>query len=217
MKIAKRVGVAALGVLTLISWSAEPAIAHERMGDPPPGQFGMEVRGVNGSGCPAGTTSVVGSDDKTAFTVTYSNYTAQNGGGVAASLRRAQCVISVRVSVPNGYTFGITTTTFRGFADLAEGATGTLNTRYWFVGMPMTGVIRRDISGEFQDNWQATDDVPLPEIQWMPCHRGIVPLNIDSSLVVNAGRQHSDTTSVMTMDATDSEVTTVYNISWRAC
>jgi hypothetical protein len=212
-----RVAFAALGVLGVVLATVQPGAAAVRSDDPPPGQFTMEVKRVHGSGCPPGTTTVVGTEDKTAFSLTYSNYTAQSGGGIATSQRRQQCVVTVGVGIPHGYTFGVTRTTFRGYADLAEGATGRLDTQYWFVGLPLTGLIRRELSGEYRDNWQATDDVPLPEVQWMPCRRGMVPLNIETSLAVDAGRMNPDTTSLMTMDATDSEVTTIYNIAWREC
>ncbi|GAA0279014.1 DUF4360 domain-containing protein [Cryptosporangium japonicum] len=208
---------AAFGILAVLFTTAEPGAATVRSIDPPNGQFTIDVHSVHGNGCPPGTAKVVRAGDRTAFTVTYSNYTAQNGGGIAISQRRAACTIAVDVGVPHGFTFGITRTTFRGFADLAEGATGRLDTQYWFVGMDVTGKIRRDFTGELQDNWQATDEVPLPEVMWMPCRPGGVPLNIESSLTVNAGRINPGTTSLMTMDATDSEVTTIYNIAWREC
>lgn len=212
----RRLGIVVLGVLGVMLSSVEPVTAQVHTVDPPDGQFGMTVVSTEGSGCPAGTRSVITNSDKTAFTVTYSNYTAQNGGGVALSQARAQCVIGVSVSVPQGFTFGITSTTFRGYADLADGATGTLDTQYWFVGWPMTGRIRREFRGPLQDNWQATDDVPLAAVQWMPC-RANYPLNINSQLIVRAGRVNPNTTSLMTMDATDSQITTLYNITWRPC
>ena len=212
----RRLGIVVLGVLGVMLSSVEPATAHVRAVDPPDGQFGMTVVSTRGTGCPAGMTSVITNSDKTAFTVTYSDYTAQNGGGVALFQARAQCVIGVSVSVPQGFTFGITSTTFRGYADLADGATGTLDTQYWFVGQPMTGHIRREYRGPFQDNWEATDEVPLMAVQWMPC-RANYPLNINSQLIVRAGSVNPNTTSLMTMDATDSQVTTLYNVTWRPC
>ncbi|MFI5952778.1 DUF4360 domain-containing protein [Cryptosporangium sp. NPDC051539] len=216
LKTARRLGLAALGVLGLLLSTVEPVTAHVRADDPPPGQFGMTVESVNGTGCPFGTATVTPNGDKTAFTVAYSNYSAQAGGGVPALQARASCLLTVSVSVPQGFTFGINRTTFRGFADLAPGATGTLSTQYWFVGQAQTGQIRRDYSGPFTDNWQATDEIPLATMQWMPC-RANYPLNINSQLLVRAGSQNPKTTSVMTMDATDSEITTLYNIAWRRC
>jgi len=213
----KRIGIAALGVLGLLMSTMDPVTAQVRATDPPPGQMTMNVVSANGNGCPRGTTTVVPNGDKTAFTVTYSNYTAQNGGGVARSLARAACVLTVDVGVPPGFTFGITRTTYRGYADLQAGATGSLSTQYWFVGQPVTGEIRRQYRGVLQDNWQATDSVPIASISWMPCRRTTYPLNIQSQLVVNAGSTHPGTTSLMTMDATDSEITTIFNITWRAC
>lgn len=213
----KTVGIAALGVLAVMLSSWEPAMAQVRSDDPPSEQLHMKVESTNGTGCPKGTTTVIPNSDNTAFTVTYSNYTAQNGGGISASQKRAACILTVSVNVPSGYTFGITRTTFRGYADLAEGATGTLKTEFYFVGQPISGVIQRDIDGEYQDNWEAVDEIELPEIHWMPCRHANFPLNIKSELRVNAGREHPDTTSLMTMDATDSEITTLYNLAWREC
>src|ERR1700730_7734258 len=50
----------------------------------PPSAVVVTVVTVNGSGCPPGTASVALSPDNTAFTVTYSSYTALVGVGAAA-------------------------------------------------------------------------------------------------------------------------------------
>jgi hypothetical protein len=210
-KTVRRFAIGAIGALALMLSTMEPVSAQVRMDDPPPGEFGMTVRGVTGTGCMPGTAEVIPNSNKTAFTVAYNAYTAQaSNGGVA----RAACLLTVAVSVPQGFTFGINQTTFRGWANLGAGATGQLNTQYWFVGQPQTGVIRRDLNGAYSDNWQATDTIGIAAVQWMDC-RANYPLNINSQLIVRAGS--SSGANEMTMDATDSNITTLYNLSWKRC
>jgi hypothetical protein len=79
-------------------------LASSAYADPPPSDhIVIDVITVNGSGCPAGTAAVAVSPDNTAFTVTYSNYTAQVGVGAGptdlAALVFAPCGVQRNLNV----------------------------------------------------------------------------------------------------------------------
>jgi hypothetical protein len=63
--------------------------------------------GVIGTGCPPGSTYYVLNPEKTAVTVTFSEFFAEAGPGVSISKNRKQCQLTLGVSVPPGFTFGI--------------------------------------------------------------------------------------------------------------
>src|SRR4051794_9399992 len=77
-----------------------------------PDHITVDVVTVNGSGCPKDSAAVAVSPDNTAFTITYSQYTAEVGDGTGPNGTgqlndRKNCQINVNVHVPQGFTYAI--------------------------------------------------------------------------------------------------------------
>jgi hypothetical protein len=174
---------------------------------PPPGPVTIEVLTVAGSGCPAGSATVAMSGDNEAFTVTYSEFIVQAHG----SDTRKTCEITLRVHHPEGYTYGIAATDYRGFAHIGQGSRGIAKGHYHFPGLP-TRHSSHTFPGPLSDNWQATDHPDPGGIAHGPC-RERRPLTINAELRV-VGKS---ATSLMTMDSTDSSVSATFQLSWRKC
>ncbi|MEV6238320.1 DUF4360 domain-containing protein [Lentzea sp. NPDC051838] len=172
----------------------------------PPGPVTVEVVSVAGSGCPQGTTNVAMSEDNEAFTVTYSDFLVQAKGSEA----KKSCTIELKLNHTAGYAYGIAATDYRGFANLTEGAKGTERNSYHFPGFP-TRHSTRTYQGPMSDNWQVTD---VPDgVAHGPC-KDKKPLTIEAELkVTGKGRD----TSFMTMDSTDSSVSTTFRLAWKRC
>ncbi|GLZ28968.1 hypothetical protein Lesp02_11580 [Lentzea sp. NBRC 105346] len=203
------VAAAALALASIIPSNAVAA------GDDVPDYITIDVVTVNGSGCPAGTAAVASADDRTAFTVTYSQYLAQAGAGTGPTDFRKNCQLNIRVGYPQGFTFGIAQADYRGFAHLLAGASGTEKGNYYFQGMSQTASRSHSFNGPLSDDWQATDKSDVAAIVYAPCGERR-HLNINTELRVNAGSaKHA--TSFMTMDSTDSSVSTKYHFSWKRC
>jgi hypothetical protein len=203
--------VAAVMVSTTVSAQASPAP------DVPPDKILIEPVTVNGSGCPSGTTAVAASEDNTAFTVTYSDYLAQVGVGSQPTDFRKNCQLSLRVTIPQGFTYAIARADYRGYAYLENGAGALERASYYFQGSPIT--TRRDhrFRGPYDNNWQASDVTEVGKLVWAPCGERHL-FNINTELRVNAGTSDpATTTSFMTMDSTDASVSTVYHLSWKEC
>ncbi|GFH36851.1 DUF4360 domain-containing protein [Streptomyces pacificus] len=182
----------------------------------PPDKIAIEIATVNGSGCAPGTAAVAVSQDNTAFTVTYSNYLAQVGGGASPVDFRKNCQLNLVVHVPQGFTYAVASADYRGFASLQSGATAVQKASYYFQGSPDTAAREHPYSGPYSDNWQATDNTEWGQLVWAPC--GVQRnFNINTELRVNAGTSDPSTTSFMTMDSTDGEINTVYRLAWKEC
>ena len=172
---------------------------------PPPGPVTIDVVSVGGTGCPAGTMSVGMSQDNEAFTVTYSDFLVQGNGSEA----KKSCTIALRLNHAAGYTYGIAATDYRGFAHLADKTKGVVRNDYHFPGFP-TRHSMRTYQGPMSDNWQVTD---TPDgVAHGPCKER-KPLMIETELKVTG--KSSD--SFMTMDSTDSSVSTTFRLSWKKC
>jgi len=197
---------------------AAPAAAHAAPATPPPpNKMVIDVVGANGSGCPAGTYSVQVSPDNTAFTITYSRYTAQVGVGAGPVDFRRNCQLALNVHVPSGFTYAIAEADYRGFAHLEAGSSGYEAAGYYFQGEPQTVHIQHTLTAPRDGDWQTSDVVGVASLSFLPCGEYRY-LNINTELRVAAGSSDiHHTTSFLTMDSTDSSITTIYHIAWRRC
>ena len=114
------------------------------------------VATVNGSGCPKDTAAVAVSQDNTAFTVTYSEYLAQVGGGAPPTAFRKNCQLNLIVHVPAAASpTRSPAPTTAASPRCSRGASGTEKASYYFQGSPDTAVpnphvrrpLRRQLAG----------------------------------------------------------------------
>lgn len=211
--------VLSLLVPTTSAWAASPQTT--RADTPPPGEVTLDLKGVNGSGCPKGTTDVTVAGDKTAFTVTYQKYQAQVGPDAKPIETRVFCQLAMVAHIPQGFTYAIASADYRGFAHLAPGAHGLEKNSYYFQGQPKTADREHPIAGaEFEtdlgDNWQFTDTTDVADLVWEPCGKN-VNVNVKTELRVAAGTSDPGSTSIINMDSTDFAFSTVFQIAWKEC
>lgn len=199
-------------------FSTLAAPAHAPKVDPPPAdKMSIEVASANGSGCADNTASITISPDNQAFTISYSEYTAQVGVGADPTEFRKNCQISLNVHVPSGYTYAIASTDYRGYYRLAAGATGVEQAGYYFQGYSGTARARHDFAGPAEGDWQTTDRVGIDSLTFLKCGDTRF-LNINTELRVSAGKSDpKTTTSLMTMDSTDTSLDTIYHLAWKKC
>lgn len=184
---------------------------------PPSGAVVIDLVTVNGSGCPPGTASVAVSPDNTAFTVTYSSYTALVGVGSTPLDFRKNCQLILHVHVPQGFTYAIAEADYRGFASLQPGASALERANYYFQGQPHTVYAQHIIPGGTQNDWEKVDQLGIASLEYAPCGATRY-LNINTELRVNRGTSNTaTTTSLITMDSADVGISTIYHFSWRAC
>lgn len=182
-----------------------------------PNKIVIDVVTANGSGCPADTAEIAVSPDNTAFTVTYSQYTAQVGVGAKPTDFRKNCQLGLNVHIPQGFTYAITEADYRGFAHLESGATATETANYYFQGEPQTTRIKHSFAGWKDGDWQTADHVGIAALTFLPCGEERY-LNVNTELRVSAGRSNArKTTSLLTMDSTDGSIATVYHLAWKRC
>lgn len=162
----------------------------------------VRVDSVNGSGCPAGSSVVTNVPDQTAFTLSFSQFRV-NGGNYK------NCVVSVRVSVPAGWTYAVYEVNNRGFGVLDSGASGRLVMNSWFTGFPWTLRADQTFRGPFDDFWQTTS--VAPSLTYAPCGAS-TNLTLNNTLRVTGA-----TTSSMELFAQDLRVSTIFRLQWRQC
>uniref|UniRef100_A0AAU2JK93 DUF4360 domain-containing protein n=1 Tax=Streptomyces sp. NBC_00049 TaxID=2903617 RepID=A0AAU2JK93_9ACTN len=182
----------------------------------PSDQVTVDVASVNGSGCRPGSAAVAVAPDNSAFTVTYSEYLAQAGGGAPAIEGRKNCLLSLQVHVPQGYTYAVAQVDYRGFGSLQEGAIGTQKASYYFQGMSQTAQRSHQYRGRYEDNWQTTDTTGIEALVFAPCGE-LRNFNINTELRAEVGTSDPSQTSFMAQDSTDGSINSVYHFSWKQC
>jgi hypothetical protein len=207
------VGTALLGALAV----ATPAHAVPDPAPKPDKMMVIDVASANGSGCPKGSAAIQVSPDNTAFTVTYSEYTASVGPKASPLDFRKNCQLLLDIKVPSGFTFAIASADYRGYASLRPGAYGEQNVGYYFQGHSKTTKSLHTFKGPMEDDWQRTDHVAIASTSFLPCgERRYLAINTD--LRVNRGT--SDTkkhTNFLSMDSTDAAINTLYRVAWKTC
>jgi Domain of unknown function (DUF4360) len=189
-----------------------PASARAAVPDQSPG-FTVTLDTANGSGCPPGSTAVSAPDDQS-FTVTYSQYTADAGGGANPGDFRKNCQLDVLVGVPSGWTYGIDTVEYRGFANLDTGVQAQLEADYYFSDQPGTFTQNQLISGPTSGVYDYPQQVPD---QTLARCRTAQTLNIDTSLEIFPGTTTPAFFDEITMDSTDVGVATIFHLRFHRC
>jgi hypothetical protein len=203
-------------VLALLGGAATEPLYVET--PPPNSKIVIDLVTVNGSGCPKGTTAVAVSPDNTAFTVTFSQYTAKVGKESTSSTdARKNCQLALNVHVPGGFTYAVVGADYRGFAHLEKGSSAIERANYYFQGYSQTTFVQHTLSGPYDDDWQNTDQADIAAVVWSPCGEERY-LNVNTELRAQAGSSDTkNTTSYITMDSADGSISTKYHLAWRSC
>ncbi|WP_207400750.1 DUF4360 domain-containing protein [Actinomadura roseirufa] len=202
--------------LAMTTVSVVPAAASAPRSGPGPSGVTIEIAAVNGSGCPPGTAGVALSEDRNTFTVTHRGYSARVGDGSKPTDFLRNCLLGVRVHVPRGFTYAISSADHRGYASLQPGAEAMLYTRYYFQGAPGTTDITHRLPGPFKRYWQFVDEVPVPELVWRPCGEER-NFNIVTELQVNAGSSDPSAVSYISTSGADGNSVMTYQFAWKTC
>jgi hypothetical protein len=213
-KLLVRGGTVLALFLSSLAVASSPASAGNILEDPPQDHIAIDLVALAGSGCAPGTADIAVSPDNTAFTAIYSNYLAQAGPGVATTEGRKNCQLNVLVHVPQGFTFAITKVDYRGYGLLAAGSTASERANYYFQGMTQSTQVVHNFTTPLDDNWIASDEVPIASVVWHPCGE-LRNLNINTELRVAKGT--STDVSYVTMDSTDGSINTTYHLAWQRC
>ncbi|KAJ2922369.1 hypothetical protein H1R20_g14721, partial [Candolleomyces eurysporus] len=194
---------------------AAPALQIEIPSPPPPG-FNITSLGVLGTGCPPGSTYYVLNADKTAVTVTFSEFFAEAGPGIPIRNNRKACQLTFGVKVPPGFTFGVASVDYRGYYQLDNKVTASQQSLYYFQGQLLQATSRSELVGPVDGkDYTYRDSFDLVSTVTSPCGVDTV-LNINSDVRVNnAGNSRGS--GYLATDSIDTALATTFNFQWQTC
>ncbi|MEC3918845.1 DUF4360 domain-containing protein [Nocardia sp. CDC160] len=202
---------AILGIASLVTATAVVSPASADVA--PPDKVAVDIVSVTGSGCPSGTASVAVSSDRNAFTIFYSGFIAQAGSGVPARDSRRNCQMILKVSKPQGYTFGVARIDHGGYASLQQGVSAQMQAGYYFAGEASTRQLRHNFYGPLDESWQTTDPVGVVSFESCGQQRNLI---INTELRVSGGGSASDV-NYFSVGSHDGTTGTTYSLAWKQC
>ncbi|MEU4558816.1 DUF4360 domain-containing protein [Actinoplanes sp. NPDC023936] len=162
----------------------------------------LKVLSAFGSGCPKDTTYAQPTEDNTAFSLAYSAFRVYGND-------YKNCKVSIRVSVPQGWTYAVTSVINRVTPDLDNQSSAKLQMNAWFTGSPWNASADDSINGPDTDLWTTTSTAH--SLIYAPCNRTL-DLNVNNTLRVTG-----NTSSSAELIDTDTQASTVFNLSWKKC
>jgi len=181
----------------------------------PPG-FNITSLTVNGSGCPPGSADYTLSPDNTAVTVTFSEFDASAGPGIAISENRKNCQLTLTVGVPAGFTFGVANVDYRGWYELDSQVTANQMSTYYFQGQLQEATAHSNFTGVLSgDDYTFRDSFNVTSTNMSPCGVSTV-LNINSALQVS-NSANSQGSGYIADDSIDASLITTFNFQWQTC
>ncbi len=185
---------------------------------PPLSEVYIQDITYNGSGCPIGTVAENISPDKTAFTVTFSDYIAEAGPNVDIGDSRRNCQLTLDLHVPQGWQFSLGTFDYRGYVYLDKGMRATHSTSYYFQGRRLTGRFSSVMNGEIDEDYTFTDRIGFTSLVWSDCNASRA-LNINTGIRVRntSKSNYPNAEGLITNDSIDGQITHKYGIRWRRC
>ncbi|GBG81071.1 hypothetical protein CBR_g31628 [Chara braunii] len=180
---------------------------------PPPGLVKIESLSCAGSGCPPGTAFGYISNDGQALTVAFSKFYASTDELLAA--RRHSCVVRVKLSYPEEFFVSVGTVTTSGYMQLDAGTVATIQTWYYFSGLPGTARFVRNFTGEVEEHFKVTDKFLTLIYSSCGVSRDLI-LGLEARLTPGPGYP-SEGNGFVGSGSVDCYFNQVWNLVWGKC
>jgi hypothetical protein len=195
------------------------AQAEAQAQTPPPGTRIVSVSAI-GNGCPSGTVSSTLSPDNQELSLLFDQFISESGGNLNIRADKKVCVIEIGFQIPAGYSMGLVSADYRGFAAVEPGAQGQHEVLYSFnKSYAGSSFSSRVLRGPLNENYLIHNELDPRLVNWSPCNQAQVSLTVRTSLVTQAmtsiaGRLPS---AMITLDSVDAAVRQSFRIAWRTC
>jgi hypothetical protein len=177
---------------------------------------GVSIRKLSfaGSGCPAGTISGKLASGFNAFTLFFSDFVAEVGPGIPVSQKRKNCMLSVDLSVPPGWSYSIAEVEYKGYVDLDRGVTAKQTSSYYFQGDLSTARLGTTMTGPKAATYRIKDILGIEAMVWSPCG-ATRALNINAQVLLNSSNRSAY--GMISLDRIRGSVEQIYGLRWKRC
>jgi hypothetical protein len=162
-----------------------------------------------GTGCSPETVSTAISPDKQAVTSIFSAFVAAADPNGDPDLAARNCLMTLRINVPAGWSYSLESVDYRGFAGLEEEVRASRRSLYLISGSDahVTPVAR--FTGPVDENFNHPDVGPEKPGRWSACGGGQLVWIATQTEVNNS--EDEDRGGQLALDSIDTE------LQWRRC
>lgn len=181
-----------------------------------PSSFRIKDIKSSGDACRPGTVAVNVSEDKEAFTVSFSDFVAEKGPDAVNESRRA-CRLIFDTEQDANWEYAVLSVTMRGYAQLDAGVLGRQEIQFGTKGLEQDNAM--EFNGPYAEDYVHSQQVPFNSIRWSGCKAKasdrVRDFVVKATAVVRGGGKKG--TGLLTVDTIDGQLEQVYEIMWRRC
>lgn len=204
-----------LASLLLFTTTITALVVDRTTNTPPPNEVYIQDVKWAGTGCPAGSVARSLSADKQTVTLMFDQYLASIGPGITRTESYKNCQLNIKLHVPQGWTYTVYRTQYRGYTALDEGVTATQKSIYYFSGETKQWMAQSVFTGPTSEDYHFWDDIEKETLVYCQC--GVTKaLNINTSLRMKSVNPRKFG-GLITTDSIDHKVTHVLGIRWKRC
>ena len=198
----------------LLAASLVIASAQVAQAAPDLGAVSIQEVGYAGNGCPAGSASVVISDDHKSVSVLFDSYIAEAGGEGQGTFSRKKCDLAFGLKIPEGISVSLFDADYRGYTELPRGSRADFTRDYFFAGSQGPSLSNR-WTGARSDEFLIKDQLNVLANVWSPCGADVI-LRSKTASTLRTPRGHE---AMVMVDSIDMRAKTLfrYNFRYRAC
>jgi hypothetical protein len=194
--------------------STPPAASESpRLLPPNPTEVTVQSITYDGTGCPQGSVGQSIGQDGTSFTLSFDQFVAARGPGIAAADAVKTCQLSLSLKVPQGWQYSIGTIDYRGLVSLPKKMKATQETTYYFQGDGELSSADTTFVGPVTKDYLIRDTLPFSTVVWSSCDVSR-PLTVTTQLSLKGG---STEPGQITNDSVDGKVKFVLALQWKQC
>ncbi|KAJ4389134.1 hypothetical protein N0V93_006596 [Gnomoniopsis smithogilvyi] len=177
-----------------------------------------------GSGCPSGTVSSSLSSDQTVITLGFDDFQAYIGPGTILTDRSKSCKLLITLNYPPGYSFGVVSSTYHGYAQLDVGVTGSFSSVYFLTSLLSTTFSTSTSilgGGAYSGGtvYTQTNTISTSNLVLSPC--GLLGLGSRAGLniakTISLTSNNASATGQMTEDDATFGTTQRVSVKWFSC
>lgn len=180
--------------------------------------FGEPVTG--GSLCPAGTVSHTPSPDNKSLSLIFDDASSLAGGETDRSYTRDNCMVSIPVSVPDGFRVAVVGADWRGFKSLTCGADAEFSVEYFLAGQTVEP-INHVFEGPDDEDFTLQHSIKAEDLFWSGCGQD-TNLRANVNTLLRSNNRHDEVEFVVdSADIVnrhpDAEHGHTYHFIWDSC
>ncbi len=175
---------------------------------------------VSGDGCLAGQVRGQLSPDKKELSFLFDNFITESGTPIAPRIDKKNCVIKMKIAIPENWSMSLASADYRGFANVETGGVAEHNAKYNLNKDKAEATFSNlTIQGPFSDIYFHRYSLPEDQQSWSVCRARQVQLMIKISLSSLSAKQIGDKRPItmLTLDSLDTSTRQSFGVNWKPC